>query len=72
MQGHRSHLAQAKKCHKMWQEDLDAMQSRSRDLPESHGDDNNQTVGVGECPATDSGSIKRDWNVNKLNPRPTS
>jgi hypothetical protein len=52
MQGQRSHLAQAKKCHERWRADLDNMRIIPN-LFEGSDQDDNQTAGIGGCPATD-------------------
>lgn len=66
MQGHRSHLVQAKKCHLRWQADLDTRAvrifPRAQSLFEGRSNDDNQTAGIGEHLATDP-SV--DWNVHK-------
>jgi hypothetical protein len=50
IQGQRSHLAQAKRCHEKWRADLDTLHIPSHD-------DNDQTAGIGEHPAM-------DWNAD--------
>ena len=54
MQGQHSHLAQAKKCHKMWEADLDTIHTS---LPQNFngcGEDNNQSTEIGkQSPVTD-------------------
>jgi hypothetical protein len=56
MQGQRSHLAQAKKCHERWQEDLNIMRVQTQNLSENHSNDVNHSVGIGGCRATVSDS----------------
>jgi hypothetical protein len=66
MQGQRSHLAQAKKCHKRWQADLNTTHILPQNLSEGHSKDNDQTAGIGERPATDR-DLNADWHVDKPN-----
>jgi len=51
MQGQRSHLAQAKKCHERWQGDLDAVRNLPQGLFEGRSNDDDQTARMGEHPA---------------------
>ena len=54
MQGQCSHLAQAKKCHKMWEADLDTMHASLPQNFDSCGEDNNQSTEIGkQSPVTD-------------------
>lgn len=48
MQGLRSHLSQARKCHERWRADLDAMriQVEPEDLFDAFNDDNNHAAGI--------------------------
>jgi hypothetical protein len=67
LQGQRSHLAQAKKCHERWQGDLDTGHILPQGLFEGRSNDNNQIAGIlGEHPATYS-EPSVDWNVDKPN-----
>ena len=55
MQGQRSHLAQARNCHKRWQAGLGTTGTHGtfpKNLFESRTMDNNQTAELGERPAT--------------------
>lgn len=67
MQGQRSHLAQAKKCHERWQVDLDTMRilPQPENLFEDGSNDDNhwQTAGIGERPVTSN----VDWDVDISN-----
>ena len=56
MQGQRSHLAQAKKCHQRWQVDLDTVciLPRAPSLFKGDSNDDNETAGIGEYPATET------------------
>ena len=65
MQGQRSHLAQAKKCHMRWWADLNIIRipSRHRDLSKIH--DNDWSVASeGGCRAIVNDS-NVDWDINK-------
>jgi hypothetical protein len=70
MQGQRSHLAQAKKCHEGWQADLDTLCIPSSSNLEFHNksssNNNDQTAGegLGEQPATDISVLDIDWNAD--------
>jgi len=63
IQGQRSHLAQAKRCHERWQADLDTVHIPPQDLFEGCSDDDH-TPGIGEQPATDR-DPDVDLNVDK-------
>jgi hypothetical protein len=71
MQGHRSHLAQAKKCHKRWQADLNTMciPIPPQNLLDSHSEDDNETAETGERLGTNRDSSV-DWNVDTRFPEP--
>jgi hypothetical protein len=62
-QGHRSHLAQARKCHVRWQADLDTMRILPKNMFETCND-YIQTAEIRECPSTD-GDPNMDQNVDK-------
>ena len=47
MQGQRSHLSQARKCHARWQADVDTMLVLPQNPFEGHSNDG-QTAGIGE------------------------
>ena len=53
MQGLRSHLSQAKRCHARWLADLDAMRIPPQSLFKSRSNDDNQIAEMGEHPATE-------------------
>lgn len=48
MQGQRSHLTQAKKCHDKWRADLDSYHMAPNSSFEGCSDGNNQSIGLGE------------------------
>lgn len=52
MQGQRSHLTQAKKCHKKWQADLNALQIPPDNSFEGSNDADDQPAELGEHLAT--------------------
>ena len=54
MQGQCLHLSQAKKCHKMWEADLDTMHISLPQNIDGCGEDNNQSTEIGkQSPVTD-------------------
>lgn len=56
MQGQRSHLAQARKCHAKWQADLETSIRRPQNLFEGYSNDDNLTAEIGKYPAIDRDS----------------